>query len=72
MLQRKSDVCQKGKEYEAEVTTFMGKGIKARHTDNGGEYTSVQFDAYRKSKGIRHETTTPFTPQQNGVSECLN
>ena len=72
MLQRKSDVFQKFKEYEAEVTNFTGNRIKALRTDNGGEYKSVQCEAYLKSKGIRHETTTPFTPQQNGVSERLN
>ena len=72
MPQRKSDVFQKFKEYEVDVSNFTGRRIKALRADNGGEYTSVQYEAYLKSKGIRHETTTPFTPQQNGVSERLN
>ena len=30
------------------------------------------FDAYLKEKGIVHETTVPYNPAQNGVSERMN
>jgi len=40
--------------------------------DNGGEYTSTEFEAYLRKRGIRHEVTSPYTPQQNGVVERLN
>ena len=45
---------------------------KTFRTDNGGEYTSSQFENYLKAEGIRHELTVPKTPQQNGVAERLN
>ena len=43
--------------------------IKKLHTDRGGEY----YDhVYFQSVGIIHETTAPYTPPQNGVSERKN
>ena len=71
-LKKKSEVFEKFKQYEAEVTNCSGKKIKTLRTDNGGEYTSTEFEAYLRKKGIRHEVSTPYTPQQNGVSERLN
>jgi hypothetical protein len=41
-------------------------------SDNGGEYTSRQFEAYLAKEGIKHQLTIPYTPQQNGVSERRN
>ena len=46
--------------------------IKTLHSDNGGEYTSTKFTSYLTKEGIKHELTTPYTPQQNGVAERLN
>ena len=46
--------------------------LKTLRTDNGGEYTSTQFERYLQEEGIRHERTVPKTPQQNGVAERLN
>ena len=71
-MREKSDVLKKFKEFEAEVTNDKGKRIKALRTDNGGEYVSKEFTEYLKMKGIRHQRTTPYSPQQNGVSERLN
>ena len=33
---------------------------------------SRKFELYLKSKGIRHETSCAYTPEQNGVAERLN
>ena len=41
-------------------------------TDNGGKYTSKNFEEYLKKEGIRHECTIPKTPEQNGIAERLN
>ena len=46
--------------------------IRTFRTDNGGEYTSTEFENYLKAEGIRHELTVPKTPQQNGIAERLN
>ena len=46
--------------------------VKAIRTDNGGEYVSKELQAYFKAKGIVHETTMAYSPQQNGKAERLN
>ena len=43
--------------------------LKVIRTDNGGEYTSTQFEEYLQEEGIRHKRTVPKTPQQNSVAE---
>ena len=62
----------KFKEYEALTTNECGLNIGTLRSDNGGEYVSKEFEAYLKSQGIRHELTTPYSPQQNGVAERMN
>lgn len=54
------------------VEKFTGKNIKVLRTDNGGEYTSKEFENYLKKEGIKHEYTVPKTPEQNGVAERMN
>ena len=49
-----------------------GRKLKALRTDNGGEYTSAEFEAYLRKEGVRHELTVPKTPEQNGVAERMN
>ena len=46
--------------------------VKVLRTDNGGEYTSKEFEQYLKKQGTQHELTVPKTPQQNGVAELTN
>ena len=54
------------------VEKSTGRRVKCLRTDNGGEYTSLEFQSYLKKEGIVHELTVPRTPQQNGVAERLN
>eukprot|EP00250_Pteridium_aquilinum_P028400 c37088_g1_i1 orf=3-284(-) len=35
----------------------------------GGEYMSKEFNAFLAERGIKHQCTVPYTPQQNGVAE---
>ncbi|CAH2091010.1 unnamed protein product [Euphydryas editha] len=46
--------------------------IKCLRSDNGGEYCNAKFINYLSSHGIVHQTTIPYSPQQNGVAERLN
>ncbi len=68
-IRHKSQVLEKFKEFEALATNELGVNIGTLKSDNGGEY---EFEAYLKSRGIRQELTTPYSPQQNGVSERMN
>lgn len=42
------------------------QSVKILHTDKDGEYYDPPFF---QSVDIIHETTTPYTQQQNGVAE---
>ena len=71
-LKRKSEVFQKFVEWQAMVEKSSGLEIKKIRSDNGGEYTSKEFEEHLKSFGTQHELTIPKTPQQNGVAERMN
>ena len=71
-MRHKSEVLDRFKEFEAAITTDSGQRICTLRSDNGGEYVSQEFEAYLRSKGIRHELTVPYSPQQNGVAERMN
>jgi transposase InsO family protein len=70
-LKKKSESFEKFKIFQQKFENHFGK-IKTLRTDNGGEYVSKQFSTYLEEKGIRHKTTVPDTPQQNGVAERKN
>ena len=40
--------------------------IGTLRTDNGGEYTSKDFEKYLQNNGIKHQIIVPYNPQQNG------
>jgi hypothetical protein len=54
------------------LETETGRKIKAVKTDNGREYLSRDLESYLEDKGIKHNTSMPYTPQQNGEAERLN
>jgi len=71
-LKHKSQVFDRFREWKALVENASGQKLKVLRTDNGGEYTSIKFEEFLKSEGVRHECTIPKTPEQNGVAERLN
>jgi Reverse transcriptase (RNA-dependent DNA polymerase)/gag-polypeptide of LTR copia-type/Integrase core domain len=66
-----AEMLEKFKEFKAEVENQLGRKIKRLRTDGGGEYKKT-FGKYLKENGIVHETTVPYSPDQNGVSERAN
>ena len=71
-MRSKAEVLDKFKEFQGIPTNDSGNPIGTLRSDNGGEYMSREFREYLKQKGIRHETSVPHTPEQNGVAERLN
>ena len=63
---------EKFKEFKALIENLSDKKIKTLRSDNGGEYTSKEFEAFCKDAGIKRELTNPYNPQQNGVAERKN
>ena len=72
MIKNKNEVLSKFKELVSLVENLTEHCVKILRSDNGGEYKSREFSEYCKSRGIKRETTIPYTPKQNGVAERLN
>ena len=71
-LRSKTEVPENFAEYEALVENQTGHKIKALWSDNGTEYVNERLSSMQRSCGIKHETTVPYSPQQNGVAVRLN
>lgn len=72
MLKSKSEVFTKFVEFKSLVENQTGLKIKTLRSDNGKEYINRQMTQFLRESGIVHQTTVPYTPQQNGVSERVN
>jgi hypothetical protein len=46
--------------------------IKNIRSDNGTEFKNSQIEGFLEDEGIKHEFSSPYTPQQNGVVERKN
>jgi len=46
--------------------------IKDLRSDRGGEYMLTTFTSYCEELGIKSFLTTPYSPQQNGVTKRKN
>lgn len=71
-VKHKSDVFETFKIVEREVMNKFGRAMKTLRTDNGAEYCNKQMRSYMRFRGIQHETTAPYTPEQNGRAERDN
>jgi len=58
--------------YKAEVENQLDRKIKRIRSDRGGEYGTNFLREFCEKNGIVHETSAPYTPQQNGISERKN
>nr|GEZ39199.1 retrotransposon protein, putative, Ty1-copia subclass [Tanacetum cinerariifolium] len=72
LLRSKDEAFDSFKIYKAEVENQLGKKIKILRSNRGGEYFMREFDTFCEENGIKHERTSPYTPQQNGLAERKN
>ena len=70
-LKNKYEVFDRFKEFKALVENQREKKIKVLRIDNGGEVCSKEFEEFYKKCGIACQKTTPYTPQQNGITERM-
>ena len=52
-LKNKSEVFRKFKEFKALIENLSKKRMKTLRIDNGGEYTSKEFEEFCKEEGIK-------------------
>jgi hypothetical protein len=69
---RKSKVPAVIKEIISMLETRSGERLQRVRTDGGGEYVNAELQSYFRGRGITHEKTAPYSPQQNGAAERLN
>ena len=55
--------------FEKMVKTQFNSHVKLFRSDNGKEYVNNIFGQFLQSLGIIHQTSCPYTPEQNGVAE---
>ncbi|CAI7870494.1 unnamed protein product [Closterium sp. NIES-54] len=60
------------KEWMPRAQTESGHKVKVIRTDNMGEFIGADFETVLKKKGIQHQLTVPYNPQQNGEAERFN
>ena len=72
MIKSKKEVFEKFVNFVKMMKIQTGRSIKKVRSDNGGEYSSVAMKEFCKKKGIQHQYTTSYTPEQNGVAERFN
>ena len=72
LLNRKSEAFGCFKTFKELVKNETGSRIKCLRSDNGGEFTSDEFNKYYEEHGIKRQFSVARTPQQNGVAERKN
>lgn len=71
-IKSKADVFGVFKQFRVLVENNTSRSIKCLRTNNGGEFTYLEFENYCKEAGIARHKTTVYTTQQNGVVERMN
>ncbi|KAF7367236.1 Retrovirus-related Pol polyprotein from transposon TNT 1-94 [Mycena sanguinolenta] len=68
-LKKKSEAFENYLKYEAWVKLQRNAKIKILGTDNGGEFTSKEFEDHLEKAGTVHQLTVHDTPSENGIAE---
>jgi transposase InsO family protein len=71
-LQEKSQTQEALKGFLRRAQNEFGLRIKKIRSDNGTEFKNSQIEGFLEEEGIKHEFSSPYTPQQNGVVERKN
>ncbi|CAI7881222.1 unnamed protein product [Closterium sp. NIES-53] len=68
-IAKKSDVLREFQRWLVLVERQTKKSVLMLHSDRGGEFLGKEFTDFVVGKGIVHDLTCPYTPQQNGMAE---
>ncbi|KAK2417459.1 putative mitochondrial protein [Trifolium repens] len=70
-IREKSDVFEVFKELCIQIQREKGSNVVRIRSDHGREFENSKFDEFCAAEGIKHEYSSPITPQQNGIVERL-
>ncbi|KAI3782315.1 hypothetical protein L2E82_12357 [Cichorium intybus] len=71
-LRNKSNAAEEIINFIKKMELMLNKKVRTVHSDNGSELKNQTLDGFLKTKGINHNFSAPYTPQQNGVVERRN
>jgi transposase InsO family protein len=71
-MKNKSKVHEIFKKFATRAQNEFDVKIKRVRSDNGTEFKNTNIEDYLDEKGIGHELSVPYTPQQNGLVERKN
>ena len=71
-LREKSQVFEIFKKFKTRIEKQSGHYIKTIRSDRGKEYTFGEFNKFCEEKGMEHQLTVGYAPEQNSVSERKN
>jgi hypothetical protein len=66
-LQEKSQTQETLKGFLRRAQNEFGLRIKKIRSDNGTKFKNSQIEGFLEEEGIKHEFSSPYTPQQNNV-----
>jgi transposase InsO family protein len=69
LLTSKDEVFQRFLEFTNFIENQYNFTIKIFRSNNDTEYVNKNFSNYFQQKGILHQTSCVYTPEQNGISE---
>ncbi|KAI0510738.1 hypothetical protein KFK09_011347 [Dendrobium nobile] len=65
----KSDVSKIFINFITFIERQTSRNVQAIRTDGGREYVNHELDNFLTHKGIQHQLSCPYTPEQNGLAE---
>lgn len=68
-LKNKNEVYDRLENFIEKTENITGNKIKIVRSDNAKELTSTKFKTLLDKKGITHQTSVIYTPEQNGKVE---
>ncbi|GAU36127.1 hypothetical protein TSUD_292870 [Trifolium subterraneum] len=71
-IKEKSDTFDVSKDLRVQLQREKNEVILRIRSDHGKEFQNSRFSEFCASEGIKHEFSSPITPQQNGVVERKN
>ncbi|CAI7918981.1 unnamed protein product, partial [Closterium sp. NIES-54] len=69
LVAKNSDVLREFEKWLVVAERQTKKSMVVLRSDRGGEFLGKEFTAFVDGKGIVHNLTCPYTPQQNGMAE---